>query len=291
MKRMCYRSCLAVLVVAFALNARAQTLGEAALPSIKENDRPAPVDYGFGPGVRPEKNRQAVQEMMMAAPAAAPVGNADAQTKGVFGPPVTWPLIGLHVVLLPDGRVMSYGTSEQGQQGAQFVYDVWNPTLGTDTTAHMVLPNTTGTDIFCSGQSVLSSGEVLITGGDLTINGKRNFSNQQTTVFHPQTNTRYGSSNRCCMRGGILPSFRSPTVISWFSAAVRTPAPPPDPGSLSTGNGLADAVGCHEQCGFRRSGVVFIPVRSLRPTAGSSCWATTARCSIWTRPGTARSLS
>ena len=189
MKRRCYTLCLAVLVVAYVLNARAQTLGEAAQPLIKEEDRPAPVDYGFGPVVRPEKNRQAVQEMMMAVPAAAPVGSADAQTKGVFGAPVTWPLIGLHVVLLPDGRVMSYGTDEQGQQGGQFVYDVWDPTLGTDTTAHMVLPNTTGTDIFCSGQSVLSSGEVLITGGDLTINGKRNFSNQQTEIFSPQTDT------------------------------------------------------------------------------------------------------
>src|SRR5512133_3651654 len=48
---------------------------------------------------------------------------------GVFGTPVTWPIIGLHAVLLPDGRVMSYGTDEQGQQGAQFVYDVWTPTL------------------------------------------------------------------------------------------------------------------------------------------------------------------
>ena len=178
--------CLAVLVVAYVLNARAQTLGEAAQPLIKEEDRPAPVDYGFGPVV---KNRKALQQMMMPAPAAAPVGSADAQTKGVFGAPVTWPLIGLHVVLLPDGRVMSYGTDEQGQQGGQFVYDVWDPTLGTDTTAHMVLPNTTGTDIFCSGQSVFSSGDVLITGGDLTINGKRNFSNQQTTVFHLQTDT------------------------------------------------------------------------------------------------------
>ena len=182
-------SCLAVLVAAFAMNAQAQTLGEAAPPRIKEDDRPAPVDYGFGPGVRPEKNRQAVPEMM-AAPGAAPVGSADAQTKGVFGAPVTWPLIGLHVVLLPDGRVMSYGTDERGQQGGQFVYDVWDPTLGTDTAAHTVLTNTTGTDIFCSGQSVIAgSGEVLITGGDLTINGQRNFSNQQTTVFHPQTNT------------------------------------------------------------------------------------------------------
>jgi hypothetical protein len=170
------------------MNAEAQTLGEAAPPTIKEDDRPAPIDWGFGSGVRPE-NRKAVQQMMMAAPAAAPVGSTDAQTKGVFGAPVTWPLIGLHVVLLPDGRVMSYGTDEQGQQGGQFVYDVWDPTLGTDTAAHMVLPNTTGTDIFCSGQSVFLSGDVLITGGDLTINGKRNFSNQQTTVFHLQTDT------------------------------------------------------------------------------------------------------
>ena len=71
-----YASCLAVLLVAFALNARAQTLNDAALPAIvKEKDRPAPVDWGYGPGVRPDKNRKAVQEMM-AAPgaAAAPVG-------------------------------------------------------------------------------------------------------------------------------------------------------------------------------------------------------------------------
>jgi galactose oxidase-like protein/glyoxal oxidase-like protein len=184
------RSCAALLIMAFAVDAQAQELSEATPPSIREDDRPAPVDYGPGPGVRPDRNRQAVQEMMAAPSAAAvPVAGAAAQITGVFGPPVTWPLIGLHVVLLPDGRVMSYGTSEQGQQGAQFVYDVWNPTLGTESAAHTVLPNTTGTDIFCSGQSVLSSGEVLITGGDLTINGKRNFSNQQTTVFHPQTNT------------------------------------------------------------------------------------------------------
>jgi hypothetical protein len=84
---------------------------------------------------------------------------------------------------------MNYGTNEQGQQGGQFVYDVWNPTLGMGAAAHTVLPNTTGTDTFCSGQSVsAASGEVIMTGGDLTIGGKRNYSNQQTTIFRPQTN-------------------------------------------------------------------------------------------------------
>jgi hypothetical protein len=145
MNIMRYATCLAILVVAFALNARAQT--------------------------------------------PAPVGGADAPTKGVFGEPVTWPIIALHVVLLPDGRVMNFGTDEQGQLGGQYVYDVWDPQQGTGTAAHTVLPNMTSTDIFCAGQSVFAaSGEVLITGGDLTINGKPNFSNQQTEIFHPQTN-------------------------------------------------------------------------------------------------------
>ena len=116
MKRVRCKPCLIFVVLAFAMNAQAQTW-------IKEDDRPAPLDYGFGPGP-PEKNRQPMQEMMMGAPGAAPVGSADAQSKGLFGAPVTWPLIGLHAVLLPDGRVMSYGTDEQGQQGGQFVYDV-----------------------------------------------------------------------------------------------------------------------------------------------------------------------
>ncbi len=94
------------------------------------------------------------------------------------------------MILLPDGRVMNYGTDEQGNQGAEMIYDVWNPALGTGSNAHTVLPNSTATDIFCSGQSMMwGSGEVLITGGDLTIGGQRNFSNNDTTIFSPPTNT------------------------------------------------------------------------------------------------------
>jgi hypothetical protein len=135
------------------------------------------------------EQRHAGFEEMMAAPADAPVGGPGAQTKGIFGPKVPWPLIGLHAVLLPDGRVMTFGTNEQGKQGGQYVYEVWNPRLGTGSAAHTVLPNTTSTDIFCAGQSVITgSGEVLIVGGDQTIKGQRNFSNNRTTIFRPKTN-------------------------------------------------------------------------------------------------------
>src|ERR1700692_80426 len=118
-----------------------------------------------------------------------PVGGPTANVTGVFGPVVSWPIIPLHVVLLPGGRVMNYGTESSGNQGAQFIYDVWGPSLGTGTNAHLVLPNTTSTDLFCSGASVMYNGIVLTTGGDLTVNGQRNFANNHTTLFNRSTNT------------------------------------------------------------------------------------------------------
>ena len=153
----------------------------------KEMDANAPVDYGAGPGM-------AASAMTVASTASAngsqiPVGGPTANVTGVFGPVVAWPIIPLHVVLLPGGGVMNYGTDSSGNQGAQLIYDVWTPSLGTGTNAHLVLANTTSTDLFCSAASVMYNGNVLTTGGDLTVNGARNFANNNTTIFNPSTNT------------------------------------------------------------------------------------------------------
>jgi Domain of unknown function (DUF1929)./Glyoxal oxidase N-terminus. len=87
--------------------------------------------------------------------------------------------------VLPSGKVMSYGTDERGQQGAQFNYEVWDPELGTELDAHTLLPNTTSVDLFCAAQSIIpSTGEVLITGGDRTYNGLRNYSENATNIFN-----------------------------------------------------------------------------------------------------------
>ena len=199
---------MAVLLVSVAVHAQTELPPQAAVsqpvaaapspfgpaggdPSlfVSETDTNAPVDYGPGPGKRrpagggrpPAPGRQFVS---------APVGGSTASTGGLFGAVTPWPIIPIHVVLLPDGRVMSYGTNETGQQGAQLVYDVWDPTQGTVSSSHMTLPNSTSTDIFCSGQSMMwGSGLTLITGGDLTVNGVRNFSNNHTTIFDPGSNT------------------------------------------------------------------------------------------------------
>jgi hypothetical protein len=169
----------------------------------------------------------------MAVAAAAAVAGAmhlpahaasDSHLKGSFGPVVDWPLIPLHSVVLPDGRVMSYGTDAKGQQGAQFIYDVWTPSAGTGPSAHLTLPNTTSTDIFCSGQIVLPrSGEVLLTGGDKTIMGTRNYSVRDVNFFDPVTSTMRSS-------GQAMRSLRwYPSVLTTADGEVVVMGGRPDP--------------------------------------------------------------
>ncbi len=129
---------------------------------------------------------------MAALPGGTPIP-ADAPTKGMFGPVQDWPLIPLHVVLTPDGRVMSYGTKTDGTQTAFFIYNVWDPADG----SHLTMANGTGTDIFCSSQLVLpGGGAVVINGGDnWTGTGTTNTGNNSSNVFDVSTRTLTRGSN------------------------------------------------------------------------------------------------
>ncbi len=88
---------------------------------------------------------------------------------------------------------MTYGTDRSGKQGAKFHYDVWDPSAGIGTDSHLTLPNTTGTDIFCSAQLVLPlTGELLMNGGDLWNTAGTGTTNQpvrDVTIFNPATNS------------------------------------------------------------------------------------------------------
>jgi hypothetical protein len=174
---------------------------------LQETDRPnAPVDYGYGPGVRPPTRAAPLASAtaplatapLATAPLAAegvlpapvlpipvPEGGPAAAAGGVFGPVIPWPIIPIHAVLLPDARVLSFGALESGRQGG-YVTSVWDTARGT----HITLPNGTPTDLFCAGQTVLGdSGQVFIAGGDLTVRGVRNFSTADVNLFDPATQT------------------------------------------------------------------------------------------------------
>lgn len=103
-----------------------------------EQDTPgAPVDSGTptSPPVSPPANPPGQPpEPPQPVPALTPELR-EAGTKGLWSAPETWPINAIHAVLTPDGKVMTYGSSPSGAQGAQLYYDVWNPR----TKAHALL--------------------------------------------------------------------------------------------------------------------------------------------------------
>ena len=103
-----------------------------------------------------------------------------------WGPLQSWPLIPLHMLTLPDGKVLSFGTNESGMQGAQFIFDVYDPENDT----HYTLPNPLPTDIFCSHMALdPNSGNVLIFGGDARKSGPGGALDgvNMLTIFNPKT--------------------------------------------------------------------------------------------------------
>ncbi len=153
----------------------------------------APVDYGSGPvtgaGEQGPDARGSALGQGQTKTITVPGGPSDAHLKGVFGEAFSWPLIPLHTILLPDGRVLSYGSKPSGAQSGLMHYAVWDPALGTGAESKLLLSNTTGTDIFCAGQALLpGSGDVLLVGGDRIVNGKRNYANNDVNLFTPANN-------------------------------------------------------------------------------------------------------
>jgi hypothetical protein len=101
----------------------------------------------------------ALLAMMLAS--ACPWANAQAPSVvGQFSPLMIWNGNPTHAVLLPNGKVLWWGSFANGGQP-----QVLDPVSNTNTPA-----TPPGYNIFCAGHSVLGSGQVLITGGDSALN-------------------------------------------------------------------------------------------------------------------------
>ncbi len=139
---------------------------------------------------------------------AVPAGTAipaDAAIKGLFGPVTSWPLIPIHVVLTPDGRVMSFGSrGTTGNHTGYFDYNVWDPADN----SHLMLNNTGGTDIFCSSQLLTPGGtEVVINGGD-------NWNGTKSINTGNNNSNRYTVATRSLARGNNMNRER------WYSTTT-----------------------------------------------------------------------
>lgn len=182
---------------------------QSAERETSEDDQASLVDYGKGP--IPETERSSSDK-----PLAIPLASAEltsggplAAAEGAFGPAFPFPLIPIHLIMLPDGRLLAYGSDEKGRQTAQLHYAVYDPEA--QGYPFLVLPNTTNTDLFCSTQTLLpQDGRVMLAGGDRIVNGERNYANADVNIFEPKT-------------GKMEKQAQPMTFQRWYATSVITP--------------------------------------------------------------------
>lgn len=96
-----------------------------------------------------------------------------AGTQGQWAAPIAWPAVAINAVLLPNGKVLTYGRNLH-------VPTLWSPSNPSAFT-NLTRP----ADIFCSGQALMRDGRLLVTGGH---SGRNNFGIKVAYLFDYRTN-------------------------------------------------------------------------------------------------------
>ncbi len=104
---------------------------------------------------------------------------ANAAVVGMWSPVFDWPINGLHSVLLPTGRVLTYGTPS-GRPATQDgrTLDIWDPTLGFLPAAHNTDYDAQRANSFCSSAAFTAQGSLLLSGGNSPL---------ESSLFSPET--------------------------------------------------------------------------------------------------------
>jgi hypothetical protein len=129
--------------------------------------------------------------LTFSAPNAAPVQSgaitlaSTSAQGGRWSEPFSWPIVAVHVMLLPSGRILAFGRTREPQ--------VWDPATNVFT------PFPAPARLFCSGHSLLSDGRVLTVGGH--ISDRHGLPN--TTLF---SETSAWTSSTAMVRGRWYPT-------------------------------------------------------------------------------------
>jgi hypothetical protein len=208
--------------------------------------------------------------------AAAAVAGAP-QDVGEWGPVVDWPVVGVHVALLPDGKVLAYDSIGDNATETYPVHDhtratVWDPATGTQTPVTV----DTGFNIFCSGLAHLVDGRLFIAGGnkDAQLNGI-----VQTHLFDPAAADPWSLGPN--MLGGrwyptVTPLSNGEMLIT--SGRVNTPEVRTLAGTLRALTTASLSLPLYPWMDVAPNGLTFYsgPDQTLRTlnTAGTGTWQT-----------------
>jgi hypothetical protein len=84
-------------------------------------------------------------------------------TTGKWGPVIDWPMVPLHMHLLPTGKILAWGKYDSGVNGTMGGRPrLWDPAAGPPTTARMIEVDTM---LFCAGHAFMADGKLMTSGG------------------------------------------------------------------------------------------------------------------------------
>jgi Domain of unknown function (DUF1929)/Bacterial Ig domain len=176
-----HRASHVLAAAAIALTAPAVAAAHTTVEQHKQDDSVAPKT------ALQERALVRQTQAATAADAAAAAVPGDPGDVGSWSALEDWPVVGVHVALLPNGKVLAYDSVGDAATETFPVHDhtratVWDP----QTHLHTDVRVNTGFNVFCSGLAHLFDGSVFLAGGnaDAQLNGIR-----ETHVFNPLSNT------------------------------------------------------------------------------------------------------
>jgi hypothetical protein len=103
---------------------------------------------------------------------------AQADVQGQWGAVTTWPILPIHVTLMPTGKVLAWGHDASNNTTAA---TVWDPNTNTFQPTSF-----SSADLFCAGHGLLADGRVFVAGGH---NMADYMGLTNATLFDPTTST------------------------------------------------------------------------------------------------------
>jgi hypothetical protein len=180
---------------------------------------------------------------------------------GQWTPPFDWPIVAVHLMLLPNGHVLSIGRTGVPQ--------VWNPATGAFTA---VSPPAW---LFCSGHTLLSDGRVLVVGGHIAdqagLPNTTLFSDNAWTSSMPMARGRWYPTATTMGNGDV--------VITGGTAQDSTVVTIPEvwsDGSIRQLTGAAQALPWYPRAFLAPDGSLFVagpaPKTRFLSVTGSGSW-------------------
>jgi hypothetical protein len=221
---------------------------------------------------------------------------ADAPQKGMWSTTQPWPLNGLHSVLLPNGKVLTFGTplgDAASQDGRS--YDVWDPAQGFGNASHQSSFQADRVNSFCGTAAFLADGRLLVSGGNSPLDSSLfapTDGSVTASAFRLADERWYASlitlpSGQPLILGGSTPygaldGFLNPDTYASNGSVSMTPE------IYDPANGWRSLFGAQSRAAFGPDyNRYWYPRAGWRRTAKCS-ESPRKRCGTWIRPVTAR---